>query len=329
MRLRVTMILAAAILCLTTSTGWAAVPLDYSQDFEALTLTDPNALANDGWLVYGNVFDPDMNYIRGYGAYPAPNGDPPHFCSLVSGEGGIPQGAQQLSVFSDYENQADQTAGNWIESNVYQERTITADYVGLTWYFEFDAKRGNIEGGSTALAFIKTLDPNNGWALTNFITVDMTSIPVEWQRYGVSIGIDGSLIDQVLQFGFANTATHNEGSGIFYDNGEFSQTTSLDVPHVAVRGTGIALSARGNPATGQAAQALAFTTPRDGRVTVRIYDVNGAVVATLLDGTLAAGAHQATWRGRDASGRALAAGTYFAEVKAGADRAVVKLSRLK
>ena len=33
--------------------------------------------------------------------------------------------------------------------------------VGETWVFAFDAKRGNIAGASTALAFIKTIDPAN------------------------------------------------------------------------------------------------------------------------------------------------------------------------
>ena len=31
--------------------------------------------------------------------------------------------------------------------------------------------------------FIKTLNPAAGWALTNFLTVDMTNIAPEWYRY--------------------------------------------------------------------------------------------------------------------------------------------------
>ena len=86
-----------------------------------------------------------------------------------------------------------------IESVVYREQTIGVADVGKTWAFEFDAKLGNLEGQTTAIAFIKTLDPNNGFALTNFITVDMTSIPVTWQRYTLTIAIDAGLAGQLLQ----------------------------------------------------------------------------------------------------------------------------------
>ena len=83
--------------------------------------------------------------------------------------------------------------------------------------FSFDAKLGNIEGASTAIGFIKTLDPAAGFTLTNFITVDMTSIPDTWNRYEVTLDLTG-LEGQILQVGFSNTASNYEGSGIFYDN---------------------------------------------------------------------------------------------------------------
>ncbi len=56
---------------------------------------------------------------------------------------------------------------------------------------------------------------------------------------------------------------------------------------------------------------IAFQLARPGRATLRVYDVAGQVVATLLDGELAAGPHLATWDGTDRSGRAVASGLYF------------------
>ncbi len=190
----------------------------YSEDFEGLSAFSPTALGDAGWLVYGNVFAPDFTYLYGYGAFPAPNDlSAPAFCLIAIGEGGIDQGDQQLVVFSDYNN-TDHANGFWIESNVYQEQTIEAGDIGETWVFEFDAKGGNIEGESTAVAFIKTLDPGNGYAITNFIFVDMTDTPVTWGRYSLSLAIDAGLEGQLLQIGFNSTATNYEGSGIFYDN---------------------------------------------------------------------------------------------------------------
>ena len=155
----------AALLCLLPVAGSAFTP--YSQDFEDLIQPDPGALGADGWLVFGNVFSPEGDYLYGYGPYPAPN-DGFAFCQIDAGQGGDEQGLQQLVCFSDYNN-GDHAAGNIVESNVYQEQTIAEEDIGLAVVFEFQAKRGNIEGGSEAFAFIKTLDPSNGHALTNFV----------------------------------------------------------------------------------------------------------------------------------------------------------------
>jgi hypothetical protein len=207
----------AALICLAPAAAFALAP--YSQTFESLDAADPGALAADGWLVFGNVFAPGGAYLYGYGTFPAPNAGNA-FCSIAIGEGGPEQGNQQLVVFSDYNN-GDHANGNLIEANVFQEQTIGAGDVGALWTFQFDAKRGNLEGATTALAFIKTLDPNNGYATTNFITVDMTTIPTTWAGYVLQITIDGSLAGQILQIGFSSTATNYQGSGIFYDNLNF------------------------------------------------------------------------------------------------------------
>lgn len=302
--------------------------LAYGQSFEGMSQVDPGALSSDGWLVFGNVYSPAMAYLYGYGPFPAPNGGPPAFCVLETGQGGPTQGNLQLSVFSDYEN-ADHANGNLIESNVFQEQVIGAGDVGRTWYFEFDAKLGNLAGATTALAFIKTLDPNAGYALTNFISADMTSIPATWDRYSVSLTVTAGLVGQIFQFGFANTATLYEPSGVFYDNIELTETSTVGVPGPGPLSGRLQLSALGNPATGRGVQTLAFSVPEAAKVRVRVFDVSGAVVGTLLDRDLPAGVHQVAWSGEDAGGRAVGAGVYFAEVTAGSLRGVAKLNRLR
>ena len=81
--------------------------------------------------IFANVFAPGgVTYLYGYGVFPAPNSGPPFaFCTIAAGEGGPAQGAQQLVVFSDYNN-VDHGVGNIIESNVFQEQTIDAGDVG-------------------------------------------------------------------------------------------------------------------------------------------------------------------------------------------------------
>jgi hypothetical protein len=182
-------------------------------------------------LLWGNVFDADGNYLYSYGGgpFPAPNHGGA-ISAVVANEGDLPQGDQQLSIFNNYGDGAHGLCTPWddsssdtcrfIEINVFQEQVIGAADVGTTWRVEFDAKRGNIEGATTALAFIKTIHPTQFWESSR-ITIDMTNIPPTWGSYSLSIPINPSLEGHILQFGFLNTATAYEGSGVFYDNVNF------------------------------------------------------------------------------------------------------------
>lgn len=219
LKLGFTAALVAAGLLAPVATTSAALST-YSQNFEGLAALDPGALGADGWLVFGNVFAPGGGYLYGYGVFPAPNAGNA-FSNIATGEGGPGQGAQQLVIFSDYNN-GDHANGNLIEANVFQERTIGAGDVGTTWSFQFDAKLGNLVSPTSALAFIKTLDPGAGFATTNFLTLDTTNIPNTWNSYAINFTITPNLVGQLLQFGFNSTATNYAGSGVFYDNINFS-----------------------------------------------------------------------------------------------------------
>ncbi len=61
-----------------------------------------------------------------------------------------------------------------------------------------------------------------------------------------------------------------------------------------------------NPAT-----TIRFALDRVREVTLSVHDLRGRHVTDLLSGSLPAGEHRATWRGRDASGRPVASGPYL------------------
>jgi len=61
---------------------------------------------------------------------------------------------------------------------------------------------------------------------------------------------------------------------------------------------------------------IAFELGRRSHVTLRVFDPRGRLVATVLDGSLDAGRHTATWTGTDDRGRSLASGTYVYQLEA-------------
>jgi Ca-activated chloride channel homolog len=65
-----------------------------------------------------------------------------------------------------------------------------------------------------------------------------------------------------------------------------------------------------NPST-----TIRFELPTDGHVTLKIYDLSGRLVKTLLSGDQYAGAHTAVWDGSDDAGRKVAAGVYFYQLE--------------
>ena len=175
----------AALLCVLSAASFAQVP--YLQDFEGLAPVD-GSLAADGWKIFGNVFSPTGGYLYGYGVFAAPN-NIGNWCDIVSGEGGPDQESQQLVAYSDYAN-GDHAVGNLIEANLFQEQVIPAGATGM-WYFTFDAKMGNLAGASTAIAFIKVLNPATGYSMTVFNTADMTNTPATWTGYMLTVDVTG------------------------------------------------------------------------------------------------------------------------------------------
>jgi len=56
---------------------------------------------------------------------------------------------------------------------------------------------------------------------------------------------------------------------------------------------------------------IPFSLAATGRVTVRIYDVRGRLVRTVLDAVKPAGVHVARWNGSTETGTQSASGVYF------------------
>lgn len=88
----------------------------------------------------------------------------------------------------------------------------------------------------------------------------------------------------------------------------------------------LSFAAHPNPFPGSTR--IHYTLPEAAQVRLSIYDLAGHRVATPVDRFERGGEGDVTWDGRDARGAPLAAGVYFAELTAGANRTVGKLVRI-
>jgi len=62
---------------------------------------------------------------------------------------------------------------------------------------------------------------------------------------------------------------------------------------------------------------IRFGLSSAGEVSLRVYDVSGRLVRTLVEGPLAAGPHGSSWDGRDDRGRPVSSGIYFLRLQRG------------
>jgi len=74
---------------------------------------------------------------------------------------------------------------------------------------------------------------------------------------------------------------------------------------------------------------IRFSLPAPAHTTVRIYDVAGRLVKSLLAAELPATKHEVTWTGQDNTGRSVAAGIYFYAVKSGPFTDVGRMALVK
>jgi hypothetical protein len=94
-----------------------------------------------------------------------------------------------------------------------------------------------------------------------------------------------------------------------------TEATDVAFPVLSTRGTALALRAGvPNPFTPQTT--LRYTLPGEAPVSLAVYDQQGRLVRSLVDGVQSAGDHEVTWRGEVQDGRHAAPGVYFLRLEA-------------
>lgn len=83
----------------------------------------------------------------------------------------------------------------------------------------------------------------------------------------------------------------------------------------AVAGSNLALASSPNPFTAGTTTMVSYAVPAEGSVSVRVFDALGRSVASLFEGTVAAGSYTTEWNGTTANGTPVAAGVYYCRVE--------------
>jgi hypothetical protein len=74
---------------------------------------------------------------------------------------------------------------------------------------------------------------------------------------------------------------------------------------------------------------ISFALPLTGHVNLRVYDMSGRLVRTLVDGDMSAANHAITWDGRDHNGDQVGAGVYFCRLEAAGQIQTQKMLRVE
>jgi predicted GH43/DUF377 family glycosyl hydrolase len=109
----------------------------------------------------------------------------------------------------------------------------------------------------------------------------------------------------------AESYTVLDGSGDSGGSGKGSKFSGTASRGEAVPSTGKPELYQNTPNPFNPATTISYQVPARGRVAVRIYDVSGKLVRTLVDGARPAGTHRVQWNGLDDAGRRVASGVYL------------------
>ena len=151
------------------------------------------------------------------------------------------------------------------------------------------------DAGATWTVLEHTMESTSGWQAFTFNVTDYFTGPNQLQmRFVAADEGDGSLveaaIDDVAIIATSSTSAVGEGD--------------LQVAMVPVLGQNVPNPF--NPST-----EISFNLPQSGRASLKVFNVKGSLVRTLVDEDLPAGSQRVVWDGSDANSQPVASGVYF------------------
>ncbi len=176
-----------------------------------------------------------------------------------------------------------------------------------------------------AIGLQQTMPILKQYARNYGITVLDDASLVAWNKYNISNGVPTNYVidaTDTVRYGQVGWSSGLENS--IRSVLESYLTGVEETPAVQP----IEFSAVGaNPVVGHSA--VRFNLPKAANVTLRVYSTSGALVRTLVNGQMPAGANTVNWNLQDNAGRPVGNGLYLYELNAGSQVAHAKVSVLK
>jgi hypothetical protein len=152
--------------------------------------------------------------------------------------------------------------------------------------------------------------------------------PGSYTSATLSIAVPAGFNGVVVHWDAPGSLCQDYGPIFFADN----VTVTRAAPPVAVGdrvGGGLLSLEPPSPNPFERSTTIRFQLPWTADVQLKIYDVSGRLVRTLLSGPVASGARDATWNGLDESGRRVGAGVYLLRLETPGARETRRMVRLK
>ncbi|MCK4271544.1 T9SS type A sorting domain-containing protein [bacterium] len=176
-----------------------------------------------------------------------------------------------------------------------------------------------LHGNASGDLFRFCVDDSDGHEASIWLSIDWTG----WQLVSWDLAVDS-----VEAWVGGNGVL--DGPMVDFDSFQILKAEATDIqPQSMGEVPGRYSLAQNYPNPFNAQTQIQFTVGETGHISLRVYNVMGQLVKTLVDGEMDTGEHRTVWNGTDENDRALASGIYFCRMEAGEYTESIKMTFLR
>ncbi|HKI79755.1 MAG TPA: T9SS type A sorting domain-containing protein [Ignavibacteriaceae bacterium] len=213
--------------------------------------------------------------------------------------------------------------GNWIEQADASASPTTQNPGQSILPVELTSFSGSVVNNSVYLTWETATEVNNYG-----FDIERSSGNEGWQKIGFVAGSGNSNSPKNYSF----TDTPSEGTSFSYRLKQIDvdgNSKYYDAVTVNLTASSEAQLLQNNPNPFNPSTTIKFYTPNTSDVTIRIYDMLGREVTTLINQKTTAGYHVVYWNGKDSRGEEVSSGVYLYRLTAGNFSETKKMNLLK